>query len=130
MIKNLKEWILNFINGFCMALADSVPGVSGGTVAFILGFGGFSVLLQVWGIISKTDISIFPYFLAKLLQGTIAALYTYFALHYFNFLNLDLSTSPINYKGLLFFIIGLVFIFVLFKLKSSKNNFKFEFKHN
>lgn len=25
-------------NGFCMALADSVPGVSGGTVAFILGF--------------------------------------------------------------------------------------------
>lgn len=26
------------IGGFCMALADSVPGVSGGTVAFILGF--------------------------------------------------------------------------------------------
>ena len=25
------------INGFCMALADSVPGVSGGTVAFIMG---------------------------------------------------------------------------------------------
>ncbi len=26
------------INGFCMALADSVPGVSGGTIAFIMGF--------------------------------------------------------------------------------------------
>ena len=26
------------MNGFCMALADSVPGVSGGTVAFIMGF--------------------------------------------------------------------------------------------
>ena len=26
------------VQGFCMALADSVPGVSGGTVAFILGF--------------------------------------------------------------------------------------------
>ncbi len=24
------------INGFCMALADSVQGVSGGTVAFII----------------------------------------------------------------------------------------------
>ena len=24
--------------GFCMAMADSVPGVSGGTIAFILGF--------------------------------------------------------------------------------------------
>ena len=26
------------INGVCMALADSVPGVSGGTIAFIMGF--------------------------------------------------------------------------------------------
>lgn len=26
------------VNGFCMALADSVPGVSGGTIAFIMGF--------------------------------------------------------------------------------------------
>ena len=30
--------ILTVFHGFCMALADSVPGVSGGTVAFILGF--------------------------------------------------------------------------------------------
>ena len=30
--------ILNLIWGFCMALADSVPGVSGGTIAFLLGF--------------------------------------------------------------------------------------------
>ena len=37
-MKKIKELIINFINGFCMSLADSVPGVSGGTVAFILGF--------------------------------------------------------------------------------------------
>ena len=37
-MKKIKEIIMNFINGFCMALADSVPGVSGGTVAFLLGF--------------------------------------------------------------------------------------------
>ena len=30
--------LLNLFQGFCMALADSVPGVSGGTVVFILGF--------------------------------------------------------------------------------------------
>ena len=30
--------IITFIHGFCMALADSVPGVSGGTIAFLLGF--------------------------------------------------------------------------------------------
>lgn len=37
---NEKEFIMlkDGINGFCMALADSVPGVSGGTIAFIMGF--------------------------------------------------------------------------------------------
>lgn len=30
--------LITFFHGFCMALADSVPGVSGGTVAFLLGF--------------------------------------------------------------------------------------------
>ncbi len=30
--------IITLIHGFCMSLADSVPGVSGGTVAFLLGF--------------------------------------------------------------------------------------------
>ena len=33
-----RMYIIQFIRGFCMALADSVPGVSGGTVAFLLGF--------------------------------------------------------------------------------------------
>lgn len=37
-MKKIKEYIERFIQGFCMALADSVPGVSGGTVAFIMGF--------------------------------------------------------------------------------------------
>ena len=41
-IINAKEekvnFIINGIRGLCMALADSVPGVSGGTIAFILGF--------------------------------------------------------------------------------------------
>lgn len=37
-MKGGNSMILNFIRGFCMALADSVPGVSGGTVAFLLGF--------------------------------------------------------------------------------------------
>ena len=32
------DMLKDMLNGFCMALADSVPGVSGGTVAFIMGF--------------------------------------------------------------------------------------------
>ena len=34
----MKKNIVNMVQGFCMALADSVPGISGGTVDFILGF--------------------------------------------------------------------------------------------
>ena len=34
----MKEFLKNGLQGFSMALADSVPGVSGGTVAFVLGF--------------------------------------------------------------------------------------------
>ena len=34
----MKEILKNGLQGFSMALADSVPGVSGGTVAFVLGF--------------------------------------------------------------------------------------------
>ena len=37
-MRKAKELLINFIRGFCMALADSVPGVSGGTIAFLLGF--------------------------------------------------------------------------------------------
>ena len=37
-VKGFTELIVNSVRGFCMALADSVPGVSGGTVAFLLGF--------------------------------------------------------------------------------------------
>ena len=45
--------------------------------AFVLGFGGISVLLQVYSIASKAKISIKPYILGKLLQGSLAALYTF-----------------------------------------------------
>lgn len=34
----MKEFFKNAMQGFSMALADSVPGVSGWTVAFVLGF--------------------------------------------------------------------------------------------
>lgn len=32
------QYLINGFRGFCMALAGSVPGVSGGTIAFVLGF--------------------------------------------------------------------------------------------
>ena len=62
-------------------------------VAFLLGFGGFSVLLQVLSIVSKTDISILPYLLGKLLHGIIAAIFTYLIMHSFPMFNLDLIST-------------------------------------
>ena len=59
-------------------------------VAFLLGFGGISISLQIFSIISKSDLSIKPYIIGKLLQGSIAALYTYIFLNVFPFLNFDL----------------------------------------
>ncbi len=36
--KEMKKHGYTVLGGFCMALADSVPGVSGGTIAFLMGF--------------------------------------------------------------------------------------------
>jgi len=59
--------------------------------AFLLGFGGISIMLQVLSITSKSDISIKPYILGKLLHGTLAAFYTFLIINnfsYFNYLNI------------------------------------------
>lgn len=58
--------------------------------AFLLGFGGISVLLQVLSITSKTDLSIKPYIYGKLLHGIFAGIYTYTFISIFPFFNFDL----------------------------------------
>ena len=58
--------------------------------AFLLGFGGISVLLQVWSITSKTDLSIKPYLYGKIIQGFLAGFYTYILINIFPFFNFDL----------------------------------------
>lgn len=58
--------------------------------AFLLGFGGISILLQVFSIVAKNGLSIKTYFYGKLLQGLFAALYTFLALQFLPFLQLNL----------------------------------------
>lgn len=58
--------------------------------AFLLGFGGISVLLQVLSVTSKTDLSIKPYIYGKLLHGIFASIYTYIFISIFPFFNFDL----------------------------------------
>ena len=44
--------------------------------SFLLGFGGLSVAMQVYSCIYKSDLSIKPYLIGKLLHGFISAFYT------------------------------------------------------
>ena len=58
--------------------------------AFLSGFGGISVMLQVLSITSKSNISIKPYIIGKILHGIIAAFYTYLILSNFSYFNLNI----------------------------------------
>ena len=58
--------------------------------SFLLGLGGFSILLQVWSTIAKTDLSIKPYIFGKLLHACISAFYTFLFLQNFTFFNFNL----------------------------------------
>lgn len=93
----------NFSNAFLSGIVELTNGVKNIAiipykkisiniilVSFLLGFGSLSILLQVWGIISKSDISIFPYFIGKILQGCFSSLYTCIILNSFIFINLNL----------------------------------------
>ncbi len=53
-------------------------------ISFITGFGGISVMLQVYSIIGKENISIKPYIYGKLLQGLLAFIYTIIILNFCN----------------------------------------------
>lgn len=91
-ISPLITGFLEITNGISSISSIKVKHISVNIIftAFLLGFGGISVLLQVWSIISKSDLSIKPYIYGKLLHGVIAAFYTFLALQWFPFLNFDL----------------------------------------
>lgn len=74
--------IIEVTNGINLSsnIYSSLPTFSILLTSFLLGFGGISVLLQVYSIISKENISIKPYFLGKLLQGFLSTVFTFILL--------------------------------------------------
>lgn len=80
--------LLELTNGLKISSSLQTKNLSTNIIisSFILGFGGLSVLLQVYSVISKYGISIKPYFYGKILQAFIAAFYTFIALQAFPFL--------------------------------------------
>ena len=51
--------------------------------AFLLGFGGISVAMQVYSCISKSDLSLKPYLVGKIFHGLFSAIYTIIILNIF-----------------------------------------------
>ena len=78
-ISPLLTGIIEITNGINLISNIHIKVISINIIitSFLLGFGGISILLQVFSVISKTDLSIKPYIIGKLLQGTIAAIYTF-----------------------------------------------------
>ena len=99
--------LININTSFCVPLISGFIEITNGIASissiackklsiniiltsFLLGFGGISVLLQVLSITSKTDLSIKPYILGKLLHGILASFYTYIFINIIPFFNFDI----------------------------------------
>ena len=91
-IYGLITGLLEITNGISFISSINIKHISVNIIitAFLLGCGGLSVLLQVWSITSKTDLSIKPYIYGKLLHGFLAAFYTFIAINIFPFFNFNL----------------------------------------
>lgn len=92
LIAGLLTGLFEITNGISLIADTYIKQISYNIIftAFLLGFGGISVFLQVLSIVSKTDLSIKPYVIGKLLHGIFAAFYTSLAIQCFPIFNLNL----------------------------------------
>ena len=131
--KPLVSGIIELTNGINLVTDVNIKAISQNVIlcAFLLGFGGLSVFLQVFSIVAKTDLSMKKYFLGKCMQGIFAGIYTFIALKCIPFINLDLietssnistSISQTNSTIFSFFynfgilVIGIMFVILIFNL--------------
>lgn len=138
--KPVLAGIIELTNGINMVANIPIKAISQNIIlcAFLLGFGGISVLLQVFSILSKTDLSIKKYIIGKFLQGIIAAIYTFIVFQLFPILSLDVvpTCAPIaetivyliNLFGInsyvLLLLVLLLIIFIAFSHKDNKKRVK------
>lgn len=89
---SLFTGILEITNGINLISSIKLKHISINIIftAFLLGFGGISVFLQVLSIVSKSDLSIKPYIIGKILHGIFAAFYTFLIIQAFPMFNFNL----------------------------------------
>ena len=92
LVESFFLGIVEITNGIFAISAIPLKKVSINIIitAFLLGCGGISIFLQVWSIVSKTDLSIKPYIIGKLLHGCFASLYTFIFILIFPIFQFDL----------------------------------------
>ncbi|MBR1802642.1 MAG: hypothetical protein IJ777_01535 [Clostridia bacterium] len=95
LLKPLLSGLIELTNGVNLVATTPIKAISFNMIgcAFLLGFGGICVLLQVFSITSKAHLSIKKYVIGKLLQGTFAALYTALAFAILPSIRLDLACT-------------------------------------
>lgn len=84
--------ILEITNGISLISLIQIKEISLNIIltAFLLGLGGISIFLQVYSITSKSDLSIKPYILGKLIHGILAGFYTFLFIKFFPIFNFNL----------------------------------------
>lgn len=85
IVKGFLE-ITSGIKDISNLIIDDIVGIT--IISFLLGFGGFSIVMQTSSIISKTDLPLIPYIIGKILHGVFSGLYTYLILKYTSFIDL------------------------------------------
>ena len=89
---SLFTGILEITNGINLISDINLKHISINIIitAFLLGIGGISIFLQVLSIVSKSDLSIKPYIIGKILHGLFAGFYTFLMIQVFPIFNFDL----------------------------------------
>lgn len=74
--KSILTGIIEMTNGINLSckISSDFSVLSIMITSFLLGFGGLSIMMQIYSIISKESISIKPYFYGKVLQGLLSSI--------------------------------------------------------
>lgn len=76
VVSGMLYGMCEMTNGISVMSGSSITVLQLCAISFVLGFGGLSVILQVYGIIKKHNLSVLIFSAAKLLQGIISAITT------------------------------------------------------
>ena len=86
--KTILSGMLEVTNGLKISSSLQTKSLATNIIlsSFLLGFGGISVMLQVYSVITKQKLSIRPYIYGKFLQATFSVIYMFILLQAFPFL--------------------------------------------